>query len=252
MKKKSIEAEINNFLNYKGITITGISGICALPRVSDDFSPNTILREAKSVICYGVVIPKGIIYADNNNLALYWRYCNMVYRSLDMVSNQLCILLEEKDNFATPIYGCYPWKLVGHEFWGILSLVYWAEQAGLGKLTKCGLLANPTYGSRILLGGVLTTLDLEPTQKVRDDLCPPGCFDCIEACPVNAIKKTGKVDHNLCIRYSGANPLMALVLGDRNVKEKFSFETIVNTVGVDDHGSYLCLECLKACPLNNR
>jgi epoxyqueuosine reductase QueG len=252
MKKKSTEAEINNFLNDKGITITGISGICALPRVPDDFSPNTILRGAKSIICYGVVIPKGIIYPDKNDLILYWRYCNMVYRSLDMVSNQLCLHLEEKGHFATPVYGCYPWKLVDHEFWGILPLVYWAEQAGLGKLTKCGLLANPTYGSRMLLGGVLTTLDLEPTQKLRNDLCPPDCFDCIEACPVNAIKKTGKVDHNLCIRYSGANPLMALVLGDRNVKEKFSFETIVNTVGVDDHGSYLCLECLKACPLNKR
>ena len=252
MKKKSIEAEINNFLNYKGITITGIAGICALPRVPDDFSPKTILREAKSIICYGVVIPKGIIYANNNDLALYWRYCNMVYRSVDMVSNQLCLLLEEKSYFATPIYGCYPWKLVDHEFWGVLPLVYWAEQAGLGTLTKCGLLANPTHGSRILLGGVLTTLDLKPTQKVCDDLCPPDCLDCIEACPVNAINKMGKVDHNLCIRYSGANPLMALVLGDRNVKEKFSFETIVNTVGVDDHGSYLCLECLKSCPLNNR
>jgi len=185
MIKKSIETEIDTFLNNKGITITGISGICVLPRVPDDFSPNTILREAKSIICYGVPIPKGIIYADNNDLALYWRYCNMVYRSVDMISNQLCLHLEEKGYFATPIYGCYPWKLVGHEFWGILSLVYWAEQAGLGKLTKCGLLAHPTYGSKILLGGVLTTLDLEPTQKFRDDLCPPDCFDCIEACPVN-------------------------------------------------------------------
>ena len=193
MKKKSIEAEIKNFLNCKGISITGISEICALPRVPDNFSPNTILREAKSIICYGVPIPRGIIYADNNDLALYWRYCNMVYRSLDMVSNQLCLLSEEKGYSATPIYGCYPWKLVDHEFWGILSLVYWAEQAGLGKLTKCGLLANPTYGSRILLGGVLTTLDLETTQKFHDDLCPPDCFDCIEACPVNAIKKRGKL-----------------------------------------------------------
>lgn len=252
MKKKSIEDEIGNFLNDKGITIMGIAEICTLPRIPDDFSPDTILTGAKSIICYAVVIPKGIIYANNNDLVLYWRYCNMVYRSLDMISNQLCIHLEEKGSFATPVYGCYPWKLVNHEFWGILPLVYWAEQAGLGTLTKCGLLAHPTYGSRILLGGAITTLDLESTQKFHDDLCPPYCFDCIEACPVNAINKTGKVDHNLCIRYSGSNPLMALALGDRSVKEKFSFETIINTVGVDDHGSYLCLECLKACPLNNR
>lgn len=250
MKKMSHEAEIKDFLNIKGIPIVGISAICNIPTVPEDFSPKTILKGAKSIICYGVPIPKGIIYADNNELALYWRYCNMLYRSLDMTSNQLCLLLEEKGHLASPVYGCYPWKIVDHEFWGLLSLVYWAEQAGLGKLTKCGLLANPNYGTRILLGGVVTTFGLEPTEKLSDELCPSNCLDCIEACPANAIEKTGKVDHGLCIRYSGANPLMAHLLRDKKVKEKFSFETIVNTVGVDDHGSYTCFECLKVCPLN--
>ena len=252
MKKKSIEDELKNFLNCKGMTIMGISVICQLPTVPEDFSPKTILKDAKSIICYGVPIPKGIIYADNNDLALYWRYCNMVYRSLDMVSNQLCLLLEEKGNSASPVYGCYPWKIVDHEFWGLLPLVYWAECAGLGKLTKCGLIASPRYGTRILLGGVVTTADLEPNEKLRDELCPSGCFDCVEACPVEAIERTGKVDHNRRIRYSGANPLMAHLLGDEKVKQGFSFETIVNTVGVDDHGSYLCFKCLKVCPLNKK
>lgn len=35
------------------------------------------------------------------------------------------------------------------------------------------------------------------------------------------------------------------------VPEDFFPETIVNTVGVDDHGTYSCNECLKVCPLNN-
>jgi len=50
----------------------------------------------------------------------------------------------------------------------------------------------------------------------------------------------------------GANPLMVHLLKDQKVKEKFSFETILNTVAVDDHGSYSYLQCLKACPLNKR
>ncbi|MBW2359230.1 MAG: hypothetical protein JRF21_11345 [Deltaproteobacteria bacterium] len=229
MKKKNTEAEINNFLKGQGIPISGISAIWQLPDVPEVFSPEAILKGAKSFICYGVPIPKD------------WRYCNMLYRSLDITSNQLCIAIEEKGHLASPVYGCYPWKTVEHEFWGLLPLVYWAEQAGLGKLTKCGLLANPNYGTRILLGGVLTTLDLEPSEKLRDELCP-----------VDAIEKTGKVDHNLCIRYSGANPLMAHLLADQKMKENFTFETILNTVGVDDHGSYTCNKCLKVCPLNYR
>ena len=43
---------------------------------------------------------------------------------------------------------------------------------------------------------------------------------------------------------------MAHLVKDREVRERYSFETLLNTVAVDDHGSYLCIECLKVCPLN--
>lgn len=250
MNKKSIEVEIKDFLNNKGIPIVGIATTYQLPSVPEDFSPQGILKTARAIICYGVPIPKGIINADSHSLALYWRYCNMVYRALDTASNHLCLILEEKGHLASPIYSCFPWKTVAREFWGLLPLVYWAEEAGLGKLTRSGLLANPNYGTRILLGGVTTTMGLQPTEKLSDELCPPGCLDCIDACPVHAIGKAGKVDHDSCIRYSGANPLLAHLLRDPDVKEKFSFETMLNTVGIDDHGSYTCFNCLKVCPLN--
>jgi epoxyqueuosine reductase QueG len=243
-------SEISDFLGLRGVTLVGIAGISSLPPVPEEFSPSCILEDATSVICYGVPIPKGVIYADNYSLELYWRYCNMVYRSLDIATNQLCLTLEEHGHRASPIYGCFPWKVARRQFWGFLPLVYWAEQAGLGKLTKCGLVANPRYGTRILFGGVVTNADLPATEKLTQDPCPPGCMDCIKVCPVNAIAETGKVDHNLCIRYSGANPLLTHLLEDPAAKEKFSFETIVNTVGVDDHGAYTCNSCLKVCPLN--
>ncbi len=251
MKKDGVEAEIKDFLDSKGISIMGLSAIRQLPRVPENFFPETILRGAKSFICYGVPIPKGIINANKHDMALYWRYCNMLYRSLDTTSNQLCLLLEEKGHSAIPVYGCYPWKVVGPKFWGLLPLVYWAEEAGLGKLTKCGLLATPDYGTRILFGGAVTTRALEPSGKLSDELCPSGCLDCINVCPVNAIEQTGNVDHNACIRHLGDNPLMSHLLSDQKIKEKFPFETIVNTVGVDDHGTYSCNECMKVCPLNN-
>ena len=247
---KDIQVKIRDFLNSRGISVTGISSVVPLPRVPDRFSARVCLKEAKSVICYGLPIPKGIVFAEGNDLELYWRFCNIAYRSLDAASNQLCSILEEEGASALPIYSCFPWKLVNNEFWGVLPLVYWAEQAGLGKLAKCGLLVNPTFGTRILLGGVVTTLDLEPNEKQEGELCPQDCFDCIEACPAKAIERTGKVDHNLCIRYSTSNPLLAHLVKDPHTIEGFPFERLLNTVGIDDHGSYLCFECLKVCPLN--
>jgi epoxyqueuosine reductase len=241
-----VEAEIMEFLNNDGITLAGIASVCHLPAVPEEFSPYTLCGNARSIICYGVPIPKGIIHADTNARAVYWRYCNMTYRTLDAVSNKLSLFLEEKSCFATPVYGCYPWKVVNRKFWGLLPLVYWAEQAGLGTLTKSGLLGTPDYGTRILLGGVLTTMTLQSTKKVNDTLCPPDCFKCISACPAHAIEKTGKVDHNRCIRYAHENPLLSNLLKER----KYSLEMLMNTVGVDDHSTYRCFECIRVCPLN--
>lgn len=250
MCAKDMKAEIISFLNGKGIPAVGMASSAPLASVADDFQPESILRAANSVICYALPVPKGILYAENNSSSLYWRYCNMAYRHLDTVSNRLSLMLEEWGQSACPIYGCFPWKTVGREFWGLIPLVLWAEQAGIGKVTECGLVASHKYGTRILLGGVITTAMLEPDGKLTDTLCPVGCSECINACPVHAIGSTGKVDHNLCIRQSGANPLLSHLLDDSGTRSRFPFETILNTVGVDDHGLYTCSKCVEVCPLN--
>ena len=241
---------VTDFLNGRGIRVIGMADVVQLPSVPEDFAPHTLLKNARTVICYALPIPKGVVYAGRNSLELFWRYSNMVYRTLDSTTNQLCVHLEESGHRASPVYGCFPWKLTGRQFWGLMPLVPWAQQASLGRVTKCGLLANSQYGTRILLGAVVTSAHLEPTAQCGGDPCPPGCQDCIDACPVNAISTSGKVDHHLCIRYSGVNPLLAHLLADPNMKQKFSFETMLNTVGVDDHGTYTCNNCIKVCPLN--
>ena len=234
------------------MSIFGVAAVEQLPLVPEKFSPHMLPEGARSVICYGVQIPKGIIYAKSNNLTLYWRYCNTQYRTLDSVSNRLCLFLEEKNCSALPIYSCFPWRIVNREFWGHLPLVYWAEKAGLGRLAKCGLLVTAQYGTRILLGGVITTQELEPDEKLDKDICPADCFDCIDVCPAKAIERAGKVDHNLCIRYSSSNPLLELALEKQTIRKKYSFETLLNTIAVDDHGTYSCFECLRVCPLNKK
>jgi len=59
-----------------------------------------------------------------------------------------------------------------------------------------------------------------------------------------------KVDHNACSRYSNAAPLLTTLIRDPNIKGQFNYETLLNTMAVDDHSAYRCIECLKACPLN--
>jgi len=52
------------------------------------------------------------------------------------------------------------------------------------------------------------------------------------------------------MRTANKNPIMSLIMKDSELRKTFNFEDIMNTVGVDDHSTYECIECLKACPLN--
>lgn len=77
----------------------------------------------------------------------------------------------------------------------------YAARAGLGWIGKHTLLIHPRLGSFTLLGGILTTLDLQPPpeQQVIPDHCG-ACTRCIDACPTSAITPYS-VDASRCISY---------------------------------------------------
>jgi epoxyqueuosine reductase len=96
-----------------------------------------------------------------------------------------------------------------------------AARAGLGWIGKHTLLIHPRLGSWMLLGGVLTTLDLAPPpeQGSVNDHCG-ACTRCIDACPTGAISPYS-VDGSRCISYltierrGPVDPVLAPLIGDR-------------------------------------
>jgi epoxyqueuosine reductase len=73
----------------------------------------------------------------------------------------------------------------------------WAQQAGLGWIGKHSNLVSAECGSWLLLGEILTTLDLKEDEPATD-LCG-SCTLCIQACPTGAIVEPYLVDARLCI-----------------------------------------------------
>lgn len=112
----------------------------------------------------------------------------------------------------------------------------WAQQAGLGWIGKHSNLVSAQFGSWLLLGEILTTLELEP-DEAGTDLCG-SCTLCIQACPTGAITEPYVVDAGRCISY--------LTIERRGSEPPLSDE-LRRGVGNRIFG---CDDCLDICPYN--
>ena len=112
----------------------------------------------------------------------------------------------------------------------------WAQEAGLGWVGKHSNLVSTEFGSWLLLGEILTTLELEPDEP-GSDLCG-SCALCIQACPTGAITEPYLVDSEKCISY--------LTIEYRGDAEDLSQE-VKSQMGNRIFG---CDDCLDICPFN--
>jgi len=109
----------------------------------------------------------------------------------------------------------------------------WAARAGLGFIGKNGMLIVPGIGSMVLLGEVVTTLDL-PQDPPIAERCGT-CTRCLQACPTQAFVSPFVLDARRCVSYltiehRGAVP--------RELRE-----------GVGTH-LFGCDDCQTVCPFN--
>jgi epoxyqueuosine reductase len=109
----------------------------------------------------------------------------------------------------------------------------WAARAGLGFVGKNGLLIVPGQGSFVLLGEVVTTLELPPGTPITERC--GSCTRCLDACPTQAFARPFVLDPRRCIAY--------LTIEHRGPIEPADREAIGDRL-------FGCDECQTVCPFN--
>lgn len=146
------------------------------------------------------------------------------YEDLKTRLRRLAAGIEKQFACRTKVFTCYV----------TLAEKPLARKAGLGFYGKHGIIVTPRHGSLVVLGEILTDLDIEPDRPLEMDC--GACRRCMEACPTGAIRTPYFVDRNLCIQaYCGRRTVVPLA-----VRELWG------------NRFYGCSDCQDACPFNRR
>jgi epoxyqueuosine reductase len=107
-----------------------------------------------------------------------------------------------------------------------------AARSGVGFYGKNTLLITRRHGSWVVLGTLVTTVDIEATAPLDADC--GTCRLCIDACPTGALDEPGVVDSTKCLSYWTQSP--------RTIPVEYR-----NDLGSQVYG---CDICQDVCPWN--
>ena len=167
-------------------------------RVARGTSPDELLPGARSIISLGLNYYPGSAPAPEQGSGLVARYAQArdYHRVMKRRMRRLVIALSEHpalqqaDEELTARWYVDDGPMLDRAA---------AARAGLGWFGKNGNILNPTYGSWLLLGQIVTNLPLKPDAPLAKTC--GQCTRCIPACPTDAIVAPYVVDNRRCISY---------------------------------------------------
>jgi epoxyqueuosine reductase len=217
------------------------------------YRPSDLLPGSQSMICFGIPAPQGVYQASARSAEMVWRSQSLLYRRLDMLSLAFAQVMEDLGARAVPIFGCSPMAVDRRgRVVGYVNQLRMGTLTGIGTIGRNGLLLHRRYGARLMLGGVLTTLDL-PDARIPDEKqpdCPPDCRICIDACPARAIPgRTRRVHVMRCLAYTARTPFMSRLQFAFLCKVRpTAAARMMNLRAFDEHTMHICSRCVAACP----
>lgn len=183
-----------------GADLVGIASAATLNAFPPDprwpQTPERISRYCKSVIVVAQRIPAGAFRCKTNTPVQYLDM--LVMRKMDKVAYRLSEELERAGHptFVTAAQETdWTYKRASY---GRLSTRHLGVEAGLGTLGLEVNILTPEFGPRLYLTGILTELELEPDERIVEQVCiGESCSRCLHSCPADAVLHWG-IDKRAC------------------------------------------------------
>lgn len=224
-----------------GATICGIGNIELMRDEDPQRSPFSILPKAKSIIGFGIKVPRGLYNAMENERQFY-NYTNLGVKYIDESFAEIFLfkmgrMIEDEGydaclqrsipgfkikgdktsnpevsriyelEFASPVEEGKPAPDV------IIDYNKAAEVCGLGKTGLHNKVIVPKYGTYMRFVFIITDMPLEFDEPFTDELCD-GCGMCKEACPGKAISDDGLDTWQCSVYYRGAHKSNPFITDD--------------------------------------
>lgn len=223
-------------------------------------TPERISPYVKSVVVLVQRIPAGAFRAKTNVPVQYMDM--LVLRKMDKVAYRLASELERLGHPAFVVAAQETDWSYKRASYGRLSTRHLGVEAGLGTLGLEVNILTPEFGPRVYLTGILTELELEPDQRITEQVCiGESCSRCLHACPPNAVLHWG-IDKRGCATEAQEFGFMTMLqfmervidapAGERaamlKTRDLFGFwQGLLRVVG--SFGD--CPRCLAVCPVGN-
>ncbi len=156
--------------------------------IPEEFWPQSIYPEAKTVIVIGLPIPLPIV--ETAPSIYYHELYETVNNLLDQKAYEIANYLTQKGypSINLPRDGYGDIDVLIKKPYAFFSHKHAAYLAGLGSFGQSNVLLTPEYGPRVRFTSIFTTANIKPDPLNSEDLCT-RCMQCTVNCPVKAINK---------------------------------------------------------------
>ena len=264
LEKNPDSASVKRRALELGADLAGVASAATLNAFPPDprwpQTPERISPYVKSVIVLVQRIPAGAFRTKSNVPVQYMDM--LVLRKMDKVAYRLADELERQGHptFVTAAQET-DWSYKRASY-GRLSTRHLGVEACLGTLGLEVNILTPEFGPRVYLTGILTELELEPDQRITEQVCiGESCSRCLHSCPPNAVLHWG-IDKRGCATEAQEFGFMTMLqfmervidapAGQRSqmlkTRDLFGFwQGLLRVVG--SFGD--CPRCLAVCPVGN-